>query len=721
MASAAGRVRRAAPVLLSAPVQYSDHPNGFAHVQATVRKMAELARAGQHTYAIRNLATRITHEVPSKSPTAEIFAIYKWVRDHIRYRHDPNELEWVQAPWRTVQEKAGDCDDLTTLIAALCGSLGHRWQFRTVGATPTRQQHVQAQVHDKQRWIDLDPVLEPTQATTAPRSDVGTFARRATGADHLWDDGGHMLRGLGAPTTQRERELWLFAPYFNQVPPYGGDQPPRPGERPSSSPAYRVLALPTGMVKESDVDRYRMAGLGGLEFTDPNLGAGRILKKIVGGIKKAVKVVGKIPGVKQLVRGAISIVPGASAGLMIAKTAVKAGKGIAHAAKKGKHPAPKKLIAKALPGASSVRSPTRTEVRSPTSTEAYTRGNFTATVTGGAGAGATNVTITPGGGQVPATTDAAAASYPSGSRMAFANGVYHVYAPLAGLGAFHPSFTLSLMGLGAASAGGAKNAISAVLAFIKKHKKPPQVALPAVKTFQGSAGLPTDGLWGPNTRAAAGFYAKVAMPPPTAIKGAVTWRAPGAAPKPVARGKAAAPRTAPPVAGGPPAPAGYRKVASTATNPGLPPVGWQPGATAAEATADTAADRAASAGEPDDTSAEPMPSDVPDDRPAMFTLGPAVIKENPPSPDWAPAGTTPILAPVTGRRAKAPRGGGAIRELVPGTPMLPSPPLPAGAFTSREAWANSQNPGAAAAGTSDNSAIMWLAIAYLYSRSKRAA
>lgn len=44
---------------------------------------------------------------------------------------------------------------------------------------------------------------------------------------------------------------------------------------------------------------------------------------------------------------------------------------------------------------SEVRSPTstRTEVRSPTSTHAYTSGNFTSTVTGGAGAGATYVTI----------------------------------------------------------------------------------------------------------------------------------------------------------------------------------------------------------------------------------------------------------------------------------------------------------------------------------------
>ena len=50
-----------------------------------------------------------------------------------------------------------------------------------------------------------------------------------------------------------------------------------------------------------------------------------------------------------------------------------------------------------VPSYSDVRSPTstRTEVRSPTSTstEAYTRGNFTSTVTGGAGAGATTVHI----------------------------------------------------------------------------------------------------------------------------------------------------------------------------------------------------------------------------------------------------------------------------------------------------------------------------------------
>jgi hypothetical protein len=52
-----------------------------------------------------------------------------------------------------------------------------------------------------------------------------------------------------------------------------------------------------------------------------------------------------------------------------------------------------------------VRSPTstRTEVRSPTSTstEAYTRGNFTSTVTGGAGSGDTIVNIYATPGDIP--------------------------------------------------------------------------------------------------------------------------------------------------------------------------------------------------------------------------------------------------------------------------------------------------------------------------------
>jgi transglutaminase superfamily protein len=218
------------------------HKPGMPHIRSTIKKMSELANEAQHTYRIRNLATRITRDVPSKSPTAELFALYKWVRDNVRYRYDPLGLEWVQAPHVTVEEAAGDCDDMSTLLAALAGSLGHPWRFRTVGQTPQAQQHVQLQVNDRKRWLNLDPVLEPTQKTTAPRTDLGTFALYAPGAQHLWSSEGNMLSG---PTSRGDRSLWTWIPYFPPpVPPRGGLPPAMPGAFPPIDTRYRSPDAP---------------------------------------------------------------------------------------------------------------------------------------------------------------------------------------------------------------------------------------------------------------------------------------------------------------------------------------------------------------------------------------------------------------------------------------------------------------------------------------------
>lgn len=180
-------------------VTIEHHPDGMAHTRSTIRTMARLARDGSHTYPIRNLATTIVKSVPSKQVRAELAALYRWVRDHVRYRFDPVGLEWVQSPERTIKEEAGDCDDMATLLAALAGALGHRWRFRTVGPANNVMKHVCAEAWDGAAWVTLDPVLEPPAATTAARSDVGAFGRVAPArATHIWDDGGDMLMGLGA-------------------------------------------------------------------------------------------------------------------------------------------------------------------------------------------------------------------------------------------------------------------------------------------------------------------------------------------------------------------------------------------------------------------------------------------------------------------------------------------------------------------------------------------
>lgn len=180
-------------------VTVTTHPDGFAHTRATIAIMSKLARKGSHTYAIRSLATRIVHGVPSKQVRGELLTLYQWVRDNIRYRFDPLGLEWVQAPERTVLERSGDCDDMATLLAAMAGSLGHKWRFLTVGPTPAIMKHVAAEVFDGREWVTLDPVLEPPGQTTAPRDDAGMFGRSAPArARHLWSTEGEMLSGFGS-------------------------------------------------------------------------------------------------------------------------------------------------------------------------------------------------------------------------------------------------------------------------------------------------------------------------------------------------------------------------------------------------------------------------------------------------------------------------------------------------------------------------------------------
>lgn len=260
-----------------ATVTVTEHPPGLPHTAATIGKMGELARKGSHSYTIRNLATRITRDVPSKDVRGELGALYRFVRDNVRYRFDPLGLEWVQSPERTLRELAGDCDDMATLLAGLAGALGHPWQFRTVGPSPTAQKHVAVEVFDGDAWLSLDPVLEPKQSTTSARRDLGRFGARAPGHERIWSSKGSMLaspvgpegrllwnagglapadlsgsrrrkyvhvqahrRGwpnlgaLGSPVGPREMELWGWVPGFPPLPPVG----PGPVRPPLPQPAW---------------------------------------------------------------------------------------------------------------------------------------------------------------------------------------------------------------------------------------------------------------------------------------------------------------------------------------------------------------------------------------------------------------------------------------------------------------------------------------------------
>lgn len=272
---------------MTAQVTYVNAPDGVAHTADTVRRMAALARKGAHTYPIRSLATKIVHDVPSKDIQGELAALYRWVRDNIRYRFDPLGLEWVQAPERTIKERAGDCDDIAVLLASLVQALGHKTRFQTVGASKKRQSHVYAQAWDRKQWVTLDPVLEPKQATTEPRADLGAFGRVAPGATRTYNDKGQPMAGVRTKSPSVTR---LWQPTVFERSRFRRDKP---------NPIYRGhgSAGKTQLVRVSlwnnALDPFDLAGLD----RDPDeLGdLGFNFMKAIGSVAKVASAVG-VPG-----------------------------------------------------------------------------------------------------------------------------------------------------------------------------------------------------------------------------------------------------------------------------------------------------------------------------------------------------------------------------------------------------------------------------------------
>jgi len=124
--------------------------------------MADLAREGSKQPAVRTLALALTSANLQKDYRGEACSIIEYVRDKIRYVRDIKTVEALQSPELTILLGAGDCDDKSTLTAALLASLGHTCRFIAVSFVPNQYAHVWTQVKLKNAWLDLEGT-EPLQ------------------------------------------------------------------------------------------------------------------------------------------------------------------------------------------------------------------------------------------------------------------------------------------------------------------------------------------------------------------------------------------------------------------------------------------------------------------------------------------------------------------------------------------------------------------------------
>lgn len=99
----------------------------------------------------------------------EVRALFDFVQNNIRYVRDVNGVETIQTPLKTLEYGAGDCDDKSTLLAAMLESLGHETRFHAMGFRPGNVEHVLLEVNIPGKgWVPLE-TTEPVKMGWIPR------------------------------------------------------------------------------------------------------------------------------------------------------------------------------------------------------------------------------------------------------------------------------------------------------------------------------------------------------------------------------------------------------------------------------------------------------------------------------------------------------------------------------------------------------------------------
>lgn len=122
--------------------------------------MKRFAHKGKSDLEVRQLVETICKDLVQGDYAGEVLAIYYWVCQNIRYMRDIHDVEFVKEPRQIVLTRSGDCDDIATLLAAMCMASGNTCEFLLASYSPSQPlpTHVFLRVHTPSGPMVLDPV-----------------------------------------------------------------------------------------------------------------------------------------------------------------------------------------------------------------------------------------------------------------------------------------------------------------------------------------------------------------------------------------------------------------------------------------------------------------------------------------------------------------------------------------------------------------------------------
>lgn len=142
-------------------------PPGRAGVRATLEAMRNFVRQYKKDLTVRETAGQLFSGLAQKNFLGEVKTLHRYVQNNIRYMNDIRGVETVQSPVKTLEYGYGDCDDKSTLLAAMLEATGHPSRFVAVGKAPGKFTHVYVETLVGKRWFPLE-TTEPVPAGWAP-------------------------------------------------------------------------------------------------------------------------------------------------------------------------------------------------------------------------------------------------------------------------------------------------------------------------------------------------------------------------------------------------------------------------------------------------------------------------------------------------------------------------------------------------------------------------
>jgi len=132
-------------------------------IEQTVNNMRILAWEGQTSPLVRKFAIETLRRVKPKDTISEVGALFHACCREIHYLADPIGAEFLQHPEVTVNTAAGDCDDMSILLASTLLmsemlSVGVPCRYKLVGFRGQPFSHVFLEANVDGKWIVLDPV-----------------------------------------------------------------------------------------------------------------------------------------------------------------------------------------------------------------------------------------------------------------------------------------------------------------------------------------------------------------------------------------------------------------------------------------------------------------------------------------------------------------------------------------------------------------------------------